>query len=111
SANAAAQQVENAGSVFEHYKAFLAFRKQHKELITGEIHFWRSGPDVLAFERILGDTKLLCLFNLSEKAAKWLIPEGAELEPVFAPGFQTEMGSRTVKLGGLQAFFGRLVIP
>ncbi len=110
SANAASTQTDADGSVFEHYKAFLAFRKQQIEIITGDIKFWRSGPDVLAFERSLGDTKTLCLFNLSDKAAKWLIPDGAMLEPILAPSFSYEMGSRTVKLGPLQAFFGTLTI-
>jgi alpha-glucosidase len=108
SANAAGEQVNMDGSIYEHYKAFLEFRKQHAELITGDIQFWRSGPDVLAFERILGSEKMLCLFNLSDKAAKWLIPDGAVLEEVFAPNFKPEISSRTVKLGGCQAFFGRL---
>ncbi len=107
-ARAAAAQVNVDGSIYEHYKAFLAFRKQHPELITGDIEFWRSGPDVLAFERILGDVKTLCLFNLSDKAAKWLIPDGAVLEPVLAASFEYEIGSRTVKLAQCQAFFGTL---
>jgi alpha-glucosidase len=110
SAVAASSQTNVDGSVFEHYKAFLAFRKQHAELITGDIEFWRSGPDILAFERILGDTKTLCLFNLSDRPAKWLIPEGASLEAILAPSFHFEIGSRTVKLGPLQAFFGTLTI-
>ena len=109
-ANAASSQINVEASVFEHYKAFLTFRKQHPELIAGDIQFWRSGPDVLAFERIHGETKTLCLFNLSDQPAKWLIPEGAALEPILAPGFNSEIGSRTVKLGPLQAFFGSLKI-
>lgn len=110
SARAVAAQMHGEGSVHAHYKAFLAFRKHHAELISGDIAFWHSEPDVLAFERSLGDRKMLCLFNLSDKAANWPIPAGAVLKPVAVPGFHAEMHKNTVALGPLSAFFATLTI-
>ncbi len=110
SAHAAAAQTHGEGSVYAHYKAFLAFRKHHPELISGDIAFWYSEPDVLAFERSLGDRKMLCLFNLSDKTANWHIPVGAVLKPVAVPGFHADMHKDTVALGPFSAFFATLTV-
>lgn len=61
--NVAAQQ-GMPGSVLEHYRAVLAFRRAHPVLRTGSIRFLRAPEPLLAFVRGEGEGALLCLFNL-----------------------------------------------
>ncbi|MBD3765324.1 MAG: alpha glucosidase [Rhodobacterales bacterium] len=61
--NVAAQQ-GMPGSVLEHYRAVLAFRRAHPVLRTGAIRFLRAPEPLLAFVRGGDEGALLCLFNL-----------------------------------------------
>ena len=56
------------GSVLEHYRAMLAFRRRSDALRTGRTRFLDLHEPVLGFVRGDGDGALLCLFNLSPVA-------------------------------------------
>jgi alpha-glucosidase len=70
-AEQAARHVEGQlgaqGSVLEHYRAMLAFRKS-SVLRSGRTRFLDVGEPLLAFQRGEGEGALLCLFNLSPLA-------------------------------------------
>jgi alpha-glucosidase len=108
-AAAAGGQSEANGSVLEHYRAFLKFRKAQPALVSGSIRFIRSGSDVLGFERVIDGKAMLCLFNLSERSAKWLLPHDVKLADAGAPGFASELAAKTVRLGPYEAWFGHVL--
>jgi alpha-glucosidase len=56
------------GSVLEHYRAAIAFRKGSAALCAGKTRFLDLAEPVLGFVRGEGDGALLCLFNLSPVA-------------------------------------------
>ncbi|SLN31591.1 Oligo-1,6-glucosidase 1 [Pseudoruegeria aquimaris] len=68
-------QAGQAGSVLEHYRAFLALRKTRPSLIKGDIAFidWDGG---LAFLRRFEGECTLCVFNLAQTPARFSLPEG-----------------------------------
>ena len=60
-----ADQEKDEGSVLNHYRALLKLRKEHAELVSGDISFFRTAAPVLAFRRDLDGKTLICAFNLS----------------------------------------------
>ncbi|GER06416.1 hypothetical protein JCM17843_07260 [Kordiimonadales bacterium JCM 17843] len=68
---AANTQYNDPNSPFSQMKAFLRARKNHPALIHGTIRFFESPEPILAFERTDGSERLLCAFNLGEKAVDW----------------------------------------
>jgi len=97
------------GSVLNHYRETLAFRREHAPLHDGDMNFLRSNQDVLAFTREKGKEKLFFVFNLTREAVTFSLPKHfEELEPVHMPGFAPAMDGGVVKLGALDGFCGRL---
>ena len=72
-----ASQTGVAGSVLEHYRAMLAFRKGSNALRTGETSFFDLPEPLLAFTRQLEGETLLCVFNLSPKRQKLTVAGGS----------------------------------
>lgn len=60
-----AGQDGQAGSVLEHYRAMLAFRRAEPSLRLGRTRFLGLPEPLLGFARGKGKDGLLCLFNLS----------------------------------------------
>jgi alpha-glucosidase len=63
-----AGQAGAQGSVLEHYRAMLAFRRATPALRSGRTRFLDLGEPVLGFQRGEGAGAVLCLFNLSPVA-------------------------------------------
>jgi len=59
------------GSVLKFTRDAIAFRSRFPALQTGEIKFCFAEGDVLAFERVLGDETILCIFNSSTGPVTW----------------------------------------
>ncbi len=71
-------QASNSQSVLNYYKNFLAWRKQQKPLIVGDIEFIEM-PDtsnILLIQRSHGDTKMLVALNLCDDVSVAVRPEG-----------------------------------
>ena len=63
----AAAEVDDPNSVFNFYRQLIKLRKELKIIAEGEIKFIEPGnDDVLAYERTLGDEKLIVLCNFSD---------------------------------------------
>jgi alpha-glucosidase len=79
------------GSTLELYRAALRIRRDHPALAVdaGGVTWLESGPDVLAFSRIAGETVLTCVVNLS--GAPVLIDGYGQ--PLVASDTLTEQGS------------------
>ncbi|RWF80091.1 MAG: DUF3459 domain-containing protein, partial [Mesorhizobium sp.] len=63
-------QQGDPSSLLEHYRRFLAFRRQHSALGKGEIDFIESDGDTVAFTRREGNERIACVFNLASKPAE-----------------------------------------
>ncbi|TPJ56942.1 alpha-glucosidase [Mesorhizobium sp. B2-7-1] len=100
-------QQGDASSLLEHYRRFLAFRRQHPALAKGDIDFIESDGDTVAFTRREGNERIVCAFNLGSKAAEINLGKGA-LQPLPGHGFSGQTGSGPVRLGGYGAWFGRI---
>ena len=66
------------GSMLEHYRAALAFRRAHPVLRAGEMTGVQAWGDVVSFRR-QGDETLFCAFNLGDEPAGLTLPPGAEI--------------------------------
>ncbi len=73
-----AAQAGQAGSMLEHYRAALAFRRQHPTLRDGAMTGWHSDGQVFSFTRT-GTESLFCAFNLSDSPATIAAPAGTTI--------------------------------
>ena len=100
-------QQGDASSLLEHYRRFLAFRRQHPALGKGDINFIESDGDTVAFTRREGNERIVCAFNLGGKPAEIDLGQGA-LQPLPGHGFSGQTGIGPVRLGAYGAWFGRI---
>ncbi len=80
------QQEKSNDSMLAHYRALLAFRKQHAVLGKGSIKLLEAPEGVLAFTRSDGKETLLCVFNMTDTAAAFALPQGMAVKELGAPG-------------------------
>ena len=99
------QQEGDAGSLLEHYRRLLAFRKQHPALIKGDIRFLDTEGDVVAFSRRAGNEELVCVFNLGSAPASLALQESQALD---GHGFHGVAINGKIELAPYQAWFGRV---
>lgn len=59
-------QLDVQGSLLEHYRSFLSFRKQHKALVKGAMKFLDSPDGTLLFERRYQDEDILVAINMND---------------------------------------------
>ncbi|MGE6742091.1 alpha-glucosidase family protein [Allorhizobium pseudoryzae] len=94
-------------SVMEHYRRFLAFRREHSAFAKGEIAFQAPTESLLAYTRSFGNETLLCLFNMSAEAIDTDLPDG-DWQVLTGHGFEATLDGRSVGLPAWGAFFARL---
>lgn len=68
-------QEADVGSVLNHYRQLIAWRKQQPLLLEGDIAFIEASDDILAFYRSDATQKLLAVFNFSDSSHHWSLPE------------------------------------
>ena len=97
------QQERDPGSLLHAYRRFLAFRRLHPALVAGRKELRRSEGPLFALERASGPSRVLCVFNLSNR------PEQLPLEPGWTPleghGFEAAFDGHTLALPPFGAFF------
>jgi alpha-glucosidase len=98
------QQINDPGSTIAFYRDMIAFRQAHPVLRTGSYTPVAAREDLVAFTRTLGDTRMLCIFNMSAEELQMPLPEGRWVQDKGAPftAFTTETG---VTLPPYGAFF------
>ena len=79
SALAVDRQVPDPASMLHATGRLVAFRKAHPALVLGEMTLLDAGPELLCFERVYGDERLVCVFNLGHEPAAWTVPTGLQL--------------------------------
>ncbi|HEX7784171.1 MAG TPA: alpha-glucosidase [Sphingobium sp.] len=60
-------QEADAGSMLAWTRAMIKLRREHAAIRVGDIVVRKTPEDVLAFDRLAGDQKLSCVFNLSDQ--------------------------------------------
>ncbi len=103
---AVSAQQDDPHSVLNHYRRFLAFRRQHPALVKGEIAFAPAATSVLSFVRSHGNERILCLFNMGAEACEVARPPEA-IEVLDGHGFESRMTEKTIALPAWSGFFAR----
>ena len=102
-------QEKDAGSVLAHYRATLAFRKQHEALLDGDMHFVATNEDVLAFVRTHGPERLLFVFNLRRGPQILMVPNGDTVHEILSmPGLSGTVVDGKIRLGPLDGICARV---
>lgn len=94
-------------SVLEHYRRFLAFRRDNEGLVKGEIEFLPAQGDVVVFVRRYRNQSILCMFNLSDITVTADLPQGT-VDVLEGHGFGSSQTGQTVTLPAWNGFFGIL---
>ncbi|NRP70259.1 Oligo-1,6-glucosidase 1 [Ensifer psoraleae] len=98
-----------SGSVLEHYRSTLAFRRLHAPLLDGDMGFVASNQDILAFIREKDGERLLFVFNLTREPQTVQLSTGTTVAEVLPmPGFAPAFAESAIMLSGLDVFCGRL---
>ncbi|WP_019172062.1 alpha-glucosidase [Pseudaminobacter salicylatoxidans] len=100
-------QTGDAGSLLEHYRRFLAFRRAHPALAKGDIAFLDTQEDTVAFTRRLGNEEIVCAFNLGAHPTAIDLGGPAVPQPLAGYGFSGDAGTGAIRLGAYGAWFGR----
>jgi oligo-1,6-glucosidase len=63
--------------IFAHYRALIAARKAHRVIVEGRFEpFAPDHPQIMAYTRTLGETRLAVIANVSAQQVAFDVPEG-----------------------------------
>jgi glycosidase len=99
-------QRQDPGSLYNHYKKWIDFRRRHEVLSTGHFDFIESGNrSVLAYSLSGELESLIVIHNLSsEEQHIVLAPKWVSLDPLFK-----ELPSETLPINGHQSLLFKIV--
>lgn len=99
-------QDQDANSVLNHYRQFMAWRKSHSALRFGSIRFVDAPDDVLMFVREYEGEQVLAAFNLSPSPKTLHLKNIAVKKSLEGHGFSIgKMTEKSLSLSGYGAFF------
>ncbi|MDZ7824171.1 MAG: alpha-glucosidase [Ahrensia sp.] len=104
--NAANTQDGSDGSLLEHYRSFLHFRRKHTALIKGSIKFVGSDDGVLVFERSHNGETLLVAINMTDAPKQMTAPH--RLEVLSEGTRKAKLQGSVLKLDGYGSLIARL---
>jgi alpha-glucosidase len=99
SARSVAAQEKAPDSMLNFYRQVIAFRKQHRALVDGDIAFLKADEPVLAFRRSAPQGNVLCIFNLSPEPVKMTL-RGAVDADAIAMAQGATLGQQGLTLAG-----------
>ncbi|MEP3279541.1 MAG: alpha-glucosidase [Stappiaceae bacterium] len=70
------KQEDEPGALLHHYRKAIAFRRSHSALRIGANDKVRASGDVVYFQRMSAEERLLCVFNLSDTPSNFELPKG-----------------------------------
>jgi alpha-glucosidase len=100
------EQLKLPESVLHHYRAMLAFRKQHPALRQGTIALIAAPENVLAFTRSGGGETLLCVFNMSAEETSIALPAQLAAHAAGAPGTLADPEGEVLSLPAYGTYIG-----
>jgi alpha-glucosidase len=95
-------------STLNAWKRFLGWRKAHPALVRGKIVPVRLPDPFLGFERVLGDERILVVFNLSDQPARLALEPFGAARPLSGHGFGAALQRGAAMLPPYGAFFAAL---
>jgi alpha-glucosidase len=106
-AKAASVQEQDQESSLAFTRAFIAWRRQHPQLLRGDIEFFDTQDAMLALRRDLeGERSILAVFNLSDQAQTVDLPQSAGAEQLHGYGLPGDAADGKVSLPAYGAWFG-----
>jgi alpha-glucosidase len=100
-----AVDAQGDGSVLKHYQEFLTFRRATSALREGDIKIIDATEQVLAFERQLGEERILCVFNMSDQPATIELAAFEDFDHAARHSNATLEGTR-LSLPSFSSYFG-----
>lgn len=73
------RQEQDPLSMLHVTRRLVALRRRHLALIRGDMRLLKSDEELLCFERVYDDERLVCVFNLGHQPTPWTIPDGLRL--------------------------------
>jgi alpha-glucosidase len=99
------EQEKDPHSVLQMFRKFVAWRKQHVSLVTGDLALAQAHETILAFERRGNGERILCLFNFSNQNVAQ--PVSGPWRPIDGHGFdEAGFEENTVLLAPFGVWFG-----
>ncbi|AJY45676.1 alpha-amylase family glycosyl hydrolase [Martelella endophytica] len=107
---AVSEEAMKPESVYNHYRATLAFRREHDALQDGDIVFHDSdNEDVLIYTRMKGETTLLFVFNFSAEPQSVPLQVAVEhVKSLDLPGMTGVLNGAHVDLGAFDGYCARI---
>jgi alpha-glucosidase len=105
---AADAQERDPASTLNAWRRFLAWRKSQPALVKGDIVPARLPDPFLGFERVLGDERVLVVFNLGDQPARLDLEPFSTARPLAGHGFGWGMQRDAAVLPPYGAFFAAL---
>ncbi len=105
---AVAAQDKLPGSTLSRIRQFIHWRKDIEPIRTGEQDFVELGEGLLALRRSSGRESVLCVFNLSDEARRFELPEDQLGTPMTGHGFSFLRNDCVVTLAPDEAYFGHV---
>ncbi|WP_166419092.1 alpha-glucosidase family protein [Pseudoalteromonas sp. Z1A8] len=102
-----AVQTNKSDSILNAYREFMAWRKNQAVLLEGDIEFIETPEPVLAFYRILGAQKMLCLFNLSSQQTAIKMPTSIVKEYIELSHHSAKLSQNTLTLEPYACFYAK----
>lgn len=100
-------QSQDEASVLNFYRTFLAWRRAHPALYTGNLRFLKSEPQVLALRRELEGERMVAVFNLGPDCVDFTLPVGTRA--LSGHGLQdAPLEGRNLQLPPWGGFFGNI---
>ena len=104
---AVSQQEQDPDSALTYASHIWRWRKQHRQLMLGEIHFFDAPEPVLAFCRQLdGEPTIFAAFNLGDQTVNFVWPEVAGAMLLKGYNLPGTLNSNTLELPAFGAWFG-----
>ena len=98
------RQSADPASVLNAWRRFLAWRREHRALVVGDLVFVQTAAPAFAFERRSGDETMLCAFNLGNEPASMTLR--GNWKPMEGHGFSTDLRNGEVSMPPFGVFFG-----
>ncbi|SON53552.1 Oligo-1,6-glucosidase 1 [Hartmannibacter diazotrophicus] len=105
------RQTGQPGSILEHFRSFLAFRRQTPVLVKGDVEFIEAEHETVAFVRRHEGKEMLCLFNLADVPVTFVLPKGMKVSPIGDLGFDGRQVGDEVALERIDAFLAWIEPP
>ncbi|MCY6381024.1 alpha-glucosidase family protein [Hoeflea prorocentri] len=99
------RQHADPDSVLNHYRGFIAFRKENLPLIKGNFELVSQNDQVFCFRRRFGNETIICAFNMSDETQTVRIADES-VETLEGSGFNGHADGQTITIPPIDAYFG-----